>query len=126
MDEWLNAPQRWRGLTGGAVQVPGTAVKHSDIVATVSGGVVRAVRTEWPVGLPFVDAGATAFDARDGSLPVRPPLLMCERAFKSGGRAMAEGRAAAVLSPPACSCSTDKVLPPPPSESTVGAALCCN
>eukprot|EP00892_Ulva_mutabilis_P005892 jgi/Ulvmu1/3675/UM017_0089.1 len=50
--------------------IPASGVAHSDIVAMVDGVGVRAVRTNWPIGLRFVDPGATAYDVHDGYVKI--------------------------------------------------------
>jgi hypothetical protein len=55
------------------------AVQHSDITLKRGSQAVSAVRTLWPVGSPYVDGGATAFDEVAGYVPVCRPQDVIHR-----------------------------------------------
>jgi hypothetical protein len=48
------------------MQIEGLAVQHSDVTIKMGLQTVSAVRTLWPVGVPYKDGGARAYDEVDG------------------------------------------------------------
>jgi hypothetical protein len=52
------------------MQMPRENVTHTDIIMVSNDVDVPAVRTQWPLGLPFRDFGAAADDAVDGRVKV--------------------------------------------------------
>ena len=52
------------------LQVPGAQISNVYIIVTTGISETAGLRTEWPLGLPFQDFGAVAFDDVDGEVQV--------------------------------------------------------
>jgi hypothetical protein len=61
------------------VQIEDVAVQHADITLKQGSQTFNAVKTVWPLGIAYMDAGATAFDEVDGYVPVSSAVFYRHR-----------------------------------------------